>query len=330
MTVSRVINKDGNVRPATRARVMAMISSLNYAPNSAARSLAGAAQTRIMLLYGNPSAAYLSEVLLGCVFEATQTDVQLLLDRNENREDAYASVQRAIDRAVDGVILPPPVSDDADIVAMLRDAAIPTVALASADPPAGVFAVSIDDEKAAFDMTRHLMALGHKRIGFIGGSVDQTASKRRLEGYRLALRDGGASSEPELIQQGDFSYRSGLDAGERLLALSRPPTAIFASNDDMAAAVVAVAHRRHLEVPEDLTVTGFDDTVLATSIVPELTTVRQPVEDMASAAVELLSVAARLRRGGKASVAERKLFAHELVLRRSDAAPGHSADGHKA
>jgi LacI family transcriptional regulator len=193
-------------------------------------------------------------------------------------------------------------------------------ALASGAAPQGASAVTIDDREAAADMTRHLLALGHRRIGFIGGAQNQFASSRRLEGYRQAVSEAGLEVDEALIVPGDFTYRSGLAAADRLLDLAPRPTAIFASNDDMAAAAVAAAHRRHLDVPGDLSVCGFDDTALATTISPELTTVRQPVSEMAQAAVEILAAAARRRRQGQADQPEQRLFPYEIVRRQSDAA----------
>ncbi len=137
-------------------------------------------------------------------------------------------------------------------------------------------AVLIDDFQAAYDMTRHIIGLGHERIGFIIGNPEQVAADRRLKGYVEAMRDAGLPIDDRLIVQGRFTYRSGMDGAEKLLSVDPRPTAIFASNDDMAAATVAVAHRRHLDVPNDITVCGFDDTDMASSIWPELTTIRQP------------------------------------------------------
>ena len=124
-----------------------------------------------------------------------------------------------------------------------------------------------------------------------------------------------------MIVAGDFSYRSGLHAAERLLSLATPPTALFASNDDMAAAALAVAHRRGLDVPRDLSVVGFDDTAVATTVWPELTTIRQPVADMARAAVELLVAGARRRRTRLTVVPEHRVFPHALIRRGSDVPP---------
>jgi LacI family transcriptional regulator len=168
-------------------------------------------------------------------------------------------------------------------------------------------------------MTRHIIGLGHRRIGFVVGNPNQAASAQRLDGYRAALIDAGIVFDDALVVQGLFTYRSGLDAAEKLLDLHDRPTAIFASNDDMAAAAVAVAHRRHLDVPTALTVCGYDDTDFARSIWPELTTIRQPIADMARAAVELLVSKIRARRAGKDEPNRETILDFTLVKRGSDA-----------
>ena len=146
-------------------------------------------------------------------------------------------------------------------------------------------------------MTRHILSLGHTRIGFIIGNPDQTASAQRLAGYKAALAEADIAIDNSLIRQGLFTYRSGLKAADQLLSLAKPPTAIFASNDDMGAATVAVAHRHHLDVPKGLTVCGFDDTEFSRSIWPELTTIRQPIADMA--APRCCSCSKKSRRGAR-------------------------------
>jgi LacI family transcriptional regulator len=193
--------------------------------------------------------------------------------------------------------------------------------VATGRPPVDLSAVSIDDRQAAYEMTRHLIALGHARIGFVKGNPNQTASAKRFEGYVAAMQEAGLKIEDELIAQGYFTYRSGLDAAEHILSLIDPPTAIFASNDDMAAATVAIAHRNGLDVPGDLTVCGFDDSSLATTIWPELTTIRQPISAMSRAAVEVLVRRLKGRKGQKTQSVEHLVLDHALIRRQSDAAP---------
>lgn len=318
MTVSRVINADASVRPTTRESVKVAIAALNYAPNPAARSLAGAAQLRIALLHSNPSASYLSEFLMGSLDSAGRSDIQLVIEKCEIGDHEIAVVERLIRRNIDGVVLPPPLCDSGEVLERLIAAGVPTVAVATGRAPEQVGSVRIDDRGAARAMTRHLLDLGHRRIGFVIGNPNLSASAERLEGYREALATRGIAPDEALLAQGLFTYRSGLDAAERLLDAARP-TAIFASNDDMAAATVAVAHRRGLDVPRDLSVCGFDDSALATTIWPELTTIRQPIAAMSQAAIELLVATLRAARDRKPE--RHLLLDYTLVRRESDAAP---------
>ena len=322
MTVSRVINAEGNVRAETRARVEAAIAALHYAPSAAARTLAGGEEIRIGLLHSNPSFAYLSAFLVGGLDQASRGNVQLVVEKCDEDGNEAAAIEHLLRGRIDGIVLPPPLSDSPPVLAALAERDLPVVAVATGRAPEWALSVSIDDRRAAYDMTRHLAALGHARIGFITGNPNQTAALERLDGYRAALADMKLADAPELVAEGLFTYRSGLDAAEQLLELAQPPSAIFASNDDMAAATVAIAHRRGLDVPGDLTVCGFDDTALATTIWPELTTIRQPVTAMARTAVELLVREIRARNVGDAGVDHPHVLAdYELIRRQSDAAP---------
>jgi LacI family transcriptional regulator len=321
MTVSRVLNAKHNVHPTTREAVNAAITALSYTPNAAARSLSGAAPVRIGLLYSNPSAAYLSEFLVGSLDYASRANIQIIVEKCDGPEQAQEAATRLLRGGVEGIVLPPPLCDSLTLLEALREANGLAVTVASGHPAPGFSAVSIDDHRAAFEMTRHIAALGHQRIGFIIGNPDQTASERRLAGYRDALDAVGLPYDADLVAQGLFTYRSGLDVAEQLLDLANPPSAIFASNDDMAAATVAVAHRHGLDVPNDLTVCGFDDTALATTIWPELTTIHQPITDMSLAAVDLLMKEILDRRAGHRQAPRHLQLGFRLVRRQSDAAP---------
>jgi LacI family transcriptional regulator len=177
--------------------------------------------------------------------------------------------------------------------------------------------VRVDDRAAAEDMTRYLLGLGHRRIGFIKGHPNQSVSNQRLHGFLDVLRDAGIDQDPALIQQGYFDYRSGMAAAEKLLHGAERPTAIFAANDDMAAATVAVATRLGIQVPRDLSVTGFDDTPISSIVYPALTTIRQPIAAMGRSAIDLLlSEVKRLRDHEKRAPAE-ELLPHALIKRES-------------
>lgn len=320
MTVSRVINAEPKVRQSTRDAVNEAIAKLNYAPNRAARSLAGASQIRVGLLYSNPSEAFLSAFIVGSLEEAGRLDVQIVIQKVEEGEALGAAVERMLAGGIDGVILPPPICEAAEVLDMLAKADVPTVAVATPMEPQGIATIAIDDASAAREMTTHLAGLGHERIGFIVGHPDLSASAERLAGYRQGLLDAGYRYDEALVAQGFFTYRSGLDAAEELLSLENPPSAIFASNDDMAAAAVAVAHRRGLDVPGDLTVCGFDDVAMATTIWPELTTIHQPIAAMSRQAVEILVTLLRTKRIAEIG-GQRVLVDYRLVRRQSDAAP---------
>ncbi|WP_343614222.1 LacI family DNA-binding transcriptional regulator [Novosphingobium sp.] len=323
MTVSRVINEGSMVRASTREKVEAAIAALNYAPSAAARQLAGGDDTRIALVYSNPSSAYLSEFLMGSLDRAGSLNVTLTVERFDEDADLADLMARMQRGRLNGVLLPPPLCENEPMLAALRKEGLAVVAVAAGVPRPDVASVGIDDFHAAESMTSHLIALGHRRIGFIKGNPDQSASERRHKGYLSALEQAGISPDPSLVAQGYFTYRSGLEAAGTILDAHDAPTAIFASNDDMAAATVATAHARQLDVPRDLTVCGFDDTPMATTIWPELTTIRQPISEMARAAMDLLAGTIR----GKAAQGgvRHDQLDYTLIQRQSDAKPRRRA-----
>lgn len=323
MTVSRVMNGDRKVTDDTRAIVRRAVGQLDYVPNMAARTLASGAVTHIGLLHSNPSSAYLSHILVGALDAARMLGCQLLVEQceAEGPEEQANVVRRFAASGIEGVILIPPLCESADILADLRSIGVPAATIASNPRGGSTLNVRMDDFRAAEEMTSYLLRLGHRKIGFIKGHPNQAASRHRLDGFVSAVAGFGLNAERLPVTAGDFTYRSGLTAAELLLTDPRPPTAIFASNDDMAAAVLSVAHRRGMIVPKDLTVVGFDDTSLATTVWPELTTVRQPIAQMAEAAVRLLFEAIRAANGTRAIRATDRVLDHRIVVRESSAAP---------
>ncbi|MGN6849960.1 MAG: LacI family DNA-binding transcriptional regulator [Sphingomicrobium sp.] len=324
MTVSRVINKERNVREETRQNVLETIERMNYSPNTAARSLAAGDATHIGLLYSNPSAAYLSQFLVGALEGARQAGCHLVIEacESENEAEQCEVARRFANADAEGVILPPPLSESVPILTELALAGTPVVTVAMGKLYPNALNVRIDDFAAAKQMTEYLIGLGHRRIGFIKGHPAQIASAERERGFMAAVTEAGIKLDEVSIEQGFFTFRSGLEAAERLLDRGIRPTAIFASNDDMAAAVVGVAHRRGLDVPKDLSVAGFDDTAPATTVWPELTTIRQPVSAMAATALELLLGELKLNRRGRTGTSQEAILDHELVIRDSAAAVG--------
>ncbi|MFT4247339.1 MAG: LacI family DNA-binding transcriptional regulator [Pseudomonas sp.] len=322
MTVSRVINRHPQVGEAMRLRVEASVRVLGYRPNLAGRSLRSARQIRIGLLYSNPSAAYLNQFMLGVLEQSSLDGHQILVERCGALRSQRAATERLLAAGVDGVILPPPLCDARPTIARLDARGVPVLAVAGGAPAAGVSAVRIDDYQGARAMTRHLLELGHRRIGFVRGDPAHAPSTLRAAGFFDTMAQAGLEVAPEHVADGLFTYRSGLAAAQALLGRPQRPSALFCSNDDMAAAALAVAHGLGLRIPEDLSVAGFDDTPVATTVWPELTTIRQPVTAMGRTAVTQLVADIGRRRRGEAAAPAQHTMRYTLVWRGSTA-PHH-------
>ena len=314
-TVSRVLNKEKYVRADTRAKVEAAVKSLNFSPSLAARALAGKRSHQIALIYDNHSPFYIHQIQEGIWTQCREQGVRMLAQPADVASDTLVEeVGGLIDQThVDGIILSSPVTDAPAVLAELERRGIPFVRISPGTNHAMTSSVFMDDVQAADDMTTHLVNLGHRRIGFIVGHPNHMASDQRLFGYRKALDRAGIDFEPGLVRPGLFDFASGAAAAEELLDLAARPTAIFASNDDMAAGVLSVAHRRGIDVPGALSVAGFDDTELASAVWPPLTTIRQPTLELAYAAASLLF-------SEEEGVVHRRLQ-HELVERGSTGRP---------
>lgn len=289
-TVSRVLNREPNVKADTRDRVQAAVAALNYRPNISARSLAGSKGYLIGVLFDNPSPGYITDVQLGAIARCREEGYHLIVEpldsTADNVEEQVAPMLANL--RMDGVILTAPVCDHPVVLAALERENIPYVRISPGSDLNRSARVGMDDRFAAYEMTNHLIGLGHRDIGFIIGHPDHGASHQRHEGFLAAMAAHGLSVRPDRVEQGYFSFRSGFEAAERLLGGETRPTAIFASNDDMALGVMAVANRLRLNVPEALSVAGFDDTPGAKVVWPQLTTVRQPIAAMAAAAADML------------------------------------------
>ncbi|MDG2533472.1 LacI family DNA-binding transcriptional regulator [Sphingomonas sp. HITSZ_GF] len=290
MTVSNFLNGTGKMGDATRERVREAVDALGYKPNAAARALASSGAARIGLVYANPQNAFLSAMLVGTLHAAAARGAQLMVQHGGDLEyEALAEALRALVRSgANALLLPPPYSELVAGQPILAELGVPIAAVAAGRPIPGIFTVRVDDRAAAQAMTDLLIRQGHRRIGFIGGPEGHGSTAGRLAGYRDSLLAHQLPEAPELIEAGDFLFESGLDAAKRLLDLAEPPSAIFAANDDMAAAVISVAHRRGLAIPNALAVAGFDDTPIAVKTWPALTTVRQPIAEMAERATSAL------------------------------------------
>jgi LacI family transcriptional regulator len=289
-TVSRVVNHEPNVRQVTRDKVLEAIARLNYRPNASARSLAGNRSFVLGLLYGNPSASYVIDVQVGVLSVCRPQGYDLLIHPCDYRDENIS--QEILDlihqKRIDGLILTPPLTDHLQVLSELKKINMPFVRIAPTLSKELSPYVETNDEEAAYDMTCQLIAMGHTDIGFIRGHPDHRAVTHRYAGYQAALIENDIALNAEWVADGLNSFESGEESARILLNKNPRPTAIFAANDEMAAAVLMVAHQCGIKVPTELSVAGFDDTPVAHQIWPALTTVRQPVQQMAKKATELL------------------------------------------
>ncbi len=323
-TVSRVMNKEPTVHEDTRARVLAAVAELNYRPQLSARSLAGARSFLIGLLYYDPSAAFVAGFQQGATLGCREAGRHLVVESlHENGVDVQAQLESMLAALrPDGMILTPPLCDDPLVLETLRANRTPCVLISPSGDGHGLPRVLMDDALAAEELTNLLISLGHKRIGFIEG--DQSASDRRRAGYERGLKVHGLKLDPALVVAGSFDFDAGVAAAHKLFALRSPPTAIFAANDDMALGALTAAQRLGITVPHDVAIVGFDDSRAASLVWPALTTVRQPLSEMAAAAVDML-LSGEVAPGASVPV---RVLPHELVVRGSTAAPAKHRKGH--
>ncbi|WP_317928579.1 LacI family DNA-binding transcriptional regulator [Halioxenophilus sp. WMMB6] len=317
-TVSRVVNSEPNVRVSTKAAVQAAIAELNYQPNRSARSLAGRRSYLISLLYDTflAQSAYIMRVQLGLLEECRKAGYELLIHPvNYESENLKETITRHISQShIDGAIMTPPIADLLTVTNCFQQHNKPYVCLTPGRELRSGLSVETDNRFAAQKVTQHLLALGHTRFGFVRGHPDHLAMVQREQGFEDALREAApALAQSAMRVQGYNTFQSGMEAAATLLALPEPPTAIIASNDEMAAGVIRYANERGLRIPEQLSVTGFDDSPIAEQIWPPLTTVRQPVQSMSVLAAKLLIAELSGKREGKGTTVE----ASELVIRGS-------------
>jgi len=300
-TVSRVVNREPNVRETTRDKVERAISELNYRPNKAAQNLASHHSRLIVLIYDDPSAyeipsaGFIIRMQEGALRACRTADYELLIHPCRYRNKGVGKELQALIEQVrpDGIVLAAPLSNVRRIVTAVEATGTPLVRVSPGKKNGGLFSVVTNDRETCAEMTRFLASLGHKKIAFITGHPEHKAVGNRFLGYKDGLDQSGLIFSEGLVAAGDNSIRSGEACAAALLESEDPPTAIFAANDDMAAGVIRVADRLNIKVPEQLSVAGCDDIALAQQVYPALTTINQPLAAMADEAVMLLIDSAR-------------------------------------
>jgi LacI family transcriptional regulator len=326
-TVSRVINNEAKVSPEMRLRVQASIDKLGYVPSIAAQRMAGAHSYLIISLNdrertiqgwrSGEGTDWVDQMLLGGMLKCAEYGYRLSVELVDTHSD---HIERELLAAIaalqpDGVILTPPHSGNPVITRLLEEHKISFARIGSLDPGPG-FALTMDDERAAQIATEHLVALGHRRIGFIAGPSEYELSGWRVTGWRAAMDAAGLDTEG-LLAEGDFGFASGKAAAALLLDRDAPPTAIIASNDQMALGTLDVSRERGLEVPRHLSLVSFDNTPIVRFTHPPLAAIDQPIAEVTARAVELIIG----ERAGRHQPGEPTVVQASLVLRDSTAPP---------
>ncbi|MDG2522111.1 LacI family DNA-binding transcriptional regulator [Caulobacter segnis] len=319
-TVSRVINGSSKVNPETRRRVEAVIESLGFRPSARARALATGRSFLIGLIHDDPNAQVLDPVQRGLTEICGAMGFEVVVHpccygSEQLLDDVRSFIRRS---RVDGVVVLPPLAELSQLHQVIAETATPSVSIASI-PIAGADMLVSMERQAVQILTRRLIEMGHRRIGFISGPSRFISAQQRRLGFLDALAESGLS--PTVMSEGDYSFESGIAFGRSLLDLPDPPTAVFASNDFMAAGVLKALSERGLSSPGHLSVAGFDDSSIAQMISPALTTINRPMRAMAQTAAKRLLARIGAEEGEPSIQTAPDEITLELVERESTAPP---------
>lgn len=311
-TVSRVINRSPLLNQATREKVEKVIADLGYVPNPQARALALRRNFLLGLIHDNPNAQMVLNFQEGVLDAIQGTDFALVVRPVDRHSPAlFDDIRHFIEsQRLYGVMVLPPLSENDALAELFEELGCSYVRMGSAELDDPAHLVQSNDRQAVRDAVGYLVDQGHKRIGLVQGPVGFRSALEREQGWLEAMEAACLPHGPELMARGNYTFESGREAGAALIEGAERPTAIFASNDVMAAGVLHAARERGLEVPHDLSIVGFDDTAIATAIWPPLTTVRWPIRAMArSAALKLIEPAGADK--------EQSLFLTDFIARSS-------------
>jgi len=316
-TVSRVLNDEKYVSKALQDKVRSAMKALDYSPNLQARGLASSRSYMIGLLIDDMSGDYITRIqkgmLMACDEAGSHLVVELLPKRNAPETDE--KIRGLLNRVnFDGVVLTPPVCDDPVVLKALRDFGIPVVRVGGGVPDDKAGRVEVDDYAAAVLITNHLIDCGHISIGFVQGDPDHQSAHARERGFLDAMEASDLSINPRHIFPGAFSYDSGVLAANQIVLLDPMPTAFFVCSDSMAAGVASVLLRLGVQIPEDVSLVGFDDDAICTTMFPQLSTVHQPVVKMAHKATKQVIEA---KASGKNQTLDVNIFDCKIIERQS-------------
>lgn len=318
-TVSRALNDAPHVSKAVRQKVKEAAAALDYHPNLAAQSLIARRSFLIGLTYERPSPSYVVELQNGALSRLENGRYRLIVLPFNHVASRPAELGTLLLRAgLDGVLLAPPACDQPELLDMLERQKLAYARITPHSELERGVVVAMDEVAAGHAVAAHVLELGHRRVGIILGDPSHAASKGRLKGYRQAFAEADLAIDPKLVVTGDFTYDVGYEVALELLRQTPRPTAILAQNDDMAVAAIAAARDLGLSVPTDISVAGFDNSEVSRTAWPQLTTVHQPVREMAWDAANRLIAALD---GETDSAPRRRDHPHELLIRASTAPP---------
>jgi LacI family transcriptional regulator, galactose operon repressor len=291
-TVSRVMNNEPSVRAPTREKVMAAVEALQYQPNLAARNLAGSKAYSIGFVYDNPNAYYVIDMQNGILSACKQQGFELVIhpcdSTKENTIDEITNMVKT--SRIAGLVLTPPFSEMPEFVEKIKQLEVSVVRIMSGDvaPDDITPCVMINDHKAAYSITQHLVDLGHTKISFIAGGKEHKSTIERLNGYKQALSDNNIPIDDKYIVEGEYSFESGVNGAQTLMSSADKPTAIFSCNDEIAAGALFAARLMNIEIPTQLSIAGFENSPFSRQTWPKLTTANQPNQSIAENAANLL------------------------------------------
>ena len=285
-TVSRVINNEPHVKIETIEKVKRAIKALDYSPNASARSLRNRRSYNIGLIYSNPSPYYITEIQNGMTKSCKDSNYDVLIHPCNYKEATIVDEISSLitDKKVDGLILTPPLTDMPELIQHLQSTKAIFVCISSGHNLSNVNCIYCNERDSAKKITQYLISMGHERIGYISGHPDHGGSQERLQGFKDGLESRQIAFDESLVKQGYFSLESGQDCAYDLLQNNNRPTAIFASNDDMAVGAIISAQQLGIHIPSEVSIVGFDDSPIAKHIWPRLTTVKQPISELADIA----------------------------------------------
>lgn len=288
-TVSRVVNRNPNVKPATRKKVMDVIDRLGYRPNAVARGLASKKTTTVGLIIPDISNIFFAELARGIEDIATMYNYNIILSNSdENKDKELHLFNTMLGKQVDGLILMSANISEEHVVEF-KKSPVPVVLAGSLEETGQIPSVNINYEEASYDSTTSFINSGHSNIGLVIGNFDEPINKKKISGYRRALEENNIPYNEEYVVEGDYSYDSGLDAVQKLTQLTEKPTAILVGADEAAVGVVHSAQDHGFKVPEDIEVISFDNTKLTLMVRPKITTIVQPLYDIGAVAMRLLT-----------------------------------------